>query len=235
MFNSNWLALLFTFIVAIAWFRFMDFLAHRGILNVLVSRKLIHIGTGPIFVLSWLLFPSDPSARFFAALVPLGITIQFLLVGMGVMKDKASVQAMSRTGNPRELLLGPLFYGIVFILLTILYWRDSPIGITALMLLCGGDGLADVLGNRFGKRRLPWSSDKTWVGSIFMFFGGWLLALIILFAYISFGTLRMTFFNVLLPVTLIAFGGTLVESLPFRDIDNISVPIISVILGNILF
>jgi len=235
MFNSNWLALFCTFFIAIAWLRFMDFLAHRGLINSLLSRKLIHIGTGPIFVLSWLLFPDDGNSRFFAALVPFGITIQFFLVGMGFIKDQASVEAMSRTGNPRELLRGPLFYGISFIALTILYWRDNPIGMTALMLLCGGDGLADVLGNRFGKKRLPWSGDKTWVGSFFMFFGGWIMTLAILFTYIYIGALPGDFIKIIISVTLIALGGMIVESLPFKDVDNISVPITAVILGQLLF
>jgi len=52
---------------------------------------------------------------------------------------------MSRTGNPREILRGPLYYGIAFIILTIVFWKDSPVGMTALMI-CGGDGLADLVG-----------------------------------------------------------------------------------------
>ena len=42
------------------------------------------------------------------------------------MKDDAAVQAMTRRGNPREILRGPLFYGIMFVVLTIVYWKDSP-------------------------------------------------------------------------------------------------------------
>jgi dolichol kinase len=39
----------------------------------------------------------------------------------------------------------------------------------------------------------------------------------------------------LLPITLIALGGTLVESLPFRDIDNITVTVVSAIIGHLVF
>jgi hypothetical protein len=45
---------------------------------------------------------------------------------------------MSRTGNKRELLLGPLMYGIVFVYSTVVYWRSSPAAIVAMMLLCAG-------------------------------------------------------------------------------------------------
>jgi hypothetical protein len=36
----------------------------------------------------------------------------------GMVKDEAAVKAMSRTGDPREILRGPLFYGIVFVAMT---------------------------------------------------------------------------------------------------------------------
>ena len=131
------------------------------------------MGTGPIFVLCWLLFTDMPNARFLAALVPLLITVQFALVGLGILKDDAAVEAMSRSGDPREILRGPLFYGIVFVLVTIFYWKDSPTGITALMLMCGGDGLADIVGRRWGTNKLPWARDKSWIGSLGMLAGGW--------------------------------------------------------------
>ncbi len=63
-----------TFIVSLLWLRLMDALAHRGFIAQQLSRKIIHIGTGPLFLLCWHLFSSQPWARFFAALVPLAIT-----------------------------------------------------------------------------------------------------------------------------------------------------------------
>ena len=57
----------------------MDFFAHRGWIESKLSRKFIHIGTGPIFVLCWLMFPDVPMSRYLAALVPLFITVQFFI------------------------------------------------------------------------------------------------------------------------------------------------------------
>src|SRR5512139_2650544 len=112
MLGNNWLALIVTFAVALAWLRLMDFAAHRGWVDSQLSRKIIHIGTGPLFVVCWLLFTDAPISRYLAALVPFSITVQFALVGFGIIKDQAAVDAMSRTGNPREILRGPLYYGI---------------------------------------------------------------------------------------------------------------------------
>jgi len=232
---NPFLALVLTFVIALAWLRLMDFAAHRGWIGSRLSRKIIHIGTGPIFVLCWLMFPDVWYSRWLAALVPLLITAQFAMVGLGVMKDEASVKAMSRTGDRREILRGPLFYGIVFVVMTLLYWKDSPIGMTALMLMCGGDGLAEIMGRGLKSPKLPWSREKSWAGSLGMFIGGWALSAFILGMFVLAGVFPGPFAACLVPITLIALAGTLVESLPLRDVDNITVTLAAVLLGYLLF
>lgn len=232
---NDWIALVITFLSALIWLRINNFVAHRGWIPSDISRKIIHMGTGPIFVLCWLLFSDSFFARFLAALVPFAITIQFFLVGKGMMKDQSAIDSMSRTGNPTEILRGPLYYGIMFVLLTLLFWKDSPVGIIALMLLCGGDGLADIIGRRVKSQKLPWSERKTILGSVSVFIGGWIMAVGVLLAYSASGVFPLGFAILSWKVALIALAGALVESLPFRDIDNITVPIVAVIAGYFLF
>ena len=234
MLNNNLLALIITFVVSVTWLRINDFAAHRGWVSSQVSRKIIHMGTGPLFVLCWLLFNDATSSRYLAALVPLAITAQFVLVGIGVIKDEAAVQAMSRTGDPREILRGPLFYGIIFVVMTVLYWTDRPIGMIALMLMCGGDGLADIMGRRWGETKLPWAQGKSWVGSLGMFIGGWVFAIGILWVFLAAGTFSGTITTYILPISIIAFAGTVIESLPLKDVDNITVTLTAVVLGHLL-
>ena len=232
---SPYLATLLTFAIAIAYLRFMDFLAHRGVIESRLSRKLIHIGTGPIFVLCWLMYPDVWISRWLASLVPLLITVQFALVGLGVIKDEAAVQAMSRTGDRREILRGPLFYGIMFVAITLIYWKDSLIGIPALMMMCGGDGIADIVGRRVPSAKLPWSPQKTVAGSLSVFTGGWLMTIFVFSVYVWFGAFSGPMTRFLIPVTWIALGATLVESLSFKDIDNITVTVTSVLIGHLVF
>jgi len=232
---NPFLALVLTLIISLLWLRLMDFAAHRGWIESRLSRKIIHIGTGPIFVLCWLLFPDVWYARWLAALVPFLITAQFALIGFGVIKDEASVKAMSRNGDRREILRGPLFYGIVFVVMTLLYWKTSPIGMTALMLMCGGDGLADILGRGIPSGKIPWNKNKSLIGSLSMFAGGWVLAAFILAIFVWAGVFAGPFSAYLLPVTVIALAATATESLPFEDIDNITVPVVAVLLGYLLF
>jgi phytol kinase len=235
MLNNNFLALGLTLIIAITWLRINDFLAHKGLVPSKISRKIIHIGTGPIFVLCWLLFNTSKFAPFFAAIVPLGITVQFALVGSGLIKDPSAVEAMSRSGDRKEILRGPLYYGIVFVLTTIIFWRNSPIGIVALMILCGGDGLADIIGSFIGGQTLPWSPRKTLIGSLTMFLGGLISSTAIIWVFVRMGYLQNPLSNYFFPLILISFVTTMVESLPFENIDNITVPLVSVLLGLLVF
>lgn len=235
MLNNNLLALAITFFLATAWLRLMDFIAARGWLTSKTSRKIIHIGTGPLFVLCWLLFDQDPGARWLAALVPALITLQFLLVGLGILKDDAAVQAMSRTGDRREILHGPLYYGIVFVALTLIFWKDSPIGITALMILCGGDGLADVAGRYKPLARLPWSPAKSLGGALAVFAGGALLTILVLWLFTLAGAFPAPFAAYLPAILIVSVVCTAVESLPFKEIDNLTVSLAAVITGLLVF
>ncbi len=228
---NNTLALVITFAVSLFFLRSMDFLAHRGWMDGKLSRKLIHIGTGPLFVLCWFMFDDAPAARWMAALVPFAVTLQFALIGLGVLKDEAAVQAMSRTGDRREILRGPLYYGVMFVLLTIIFWRDSPVGIVALMMMCGGDGIADIFGRRIQSPKLPWSREKSVAGLVSVFFGGWLMSALILYVYVAFGVFAAPFSAYLLPLTWVALAGTAVESLRYKDIDNVTMTIAAALVG----
>lgn len=235
MLENVWLALAITFLSALFWLRFNDFLAYKGIISGPLSRKIIHIGTGPIFVLCWLLFPPVASARFLAALVPFLITLQFAMVGLGFVKDQSAVTAMSRSGDRREILRGPLFYGIAFVVLTIAYWKTSLIGIVALMLMCGGDGLADIVGKKVPHgKKLPWSGLKSWPGTVAMFGGGLLLSLVVMAIYLWAGSASGLFWDYFVKIAVIALAATIVESLPYRDIDNLTVPLAAAFLGHLL-
>lgn len=235
MLSSDFIAVIITFLISLAWLRINDFTAHRGWISSWLSRKIIHIGTGPIFVLCWFLFPNTPTSPYIAALVPFVITLQFFLVGMGFIRDDAAVQAMSRSGNPREILRGPLYYGLIFVILTIVFWYNAPTGIVALMLMCGGDGLAEILGRNYGKIRIPWNPQKTWIGSLGMFIGGFSLSIFILWIYITVGIFTAPLLSLLPALLLISIAGTAIETLPIPDVDNITVTFTAVLLGILLF
>jgi phytol kinase len=147
------------------------------------------------------------------------------MVARGVVQDPGVVHAMSRTGDRAEILRGPLYYGLVFVATTIVFWRDSPVGILALMMMCGGDGLADIVGRRWGHARLPWSKRKSWAGSETMFAGSFVFAGLALLVFNRIGRFSpaLEASQTTLAVALIAMVATVVESLPFADVDNVTV------------
>ncbi|WP_299408076.1 phosphatidate cytidylyltransferase [Acaryochloris sp. IP29b_bin.148] len=222
-----------TLLLALSWLRIMDALAAYGWLEQKLSRKIIHMGTGPLFVLCWPFFSPQPTARYFAALVPLAITLQFIGIGVGWIKDPDAVQAMTRTGDPKEILKGPLFYGLVFVVCTLGFWRTSPVGMLALMMMCGGDGLADIVGRRLGLHKLPFSPEKSWAGSAAMFGGSFLFALsfLTLFNRLHYFQPPLAWASMVSVVAAIALIATVVEALPFRDIDNLTLTGVAVTLG----
>ncbi len=103
------------------------------------------------------------------------------------------------------------------------------------MLMCGGDGLAEIFGRTWGKANLPWAKNKTWIGSLGMFIGGWVFAFAVIAVYVAAGRFVSPLSSYLLPVTIIALAGMAVESLPLKDIDNFTVTGVAVLLGHLLF
>jgi phytol kinase len=68
-----------------------------------------------------------------------------------------------------------------------------------------------------------------------MLLGGWVLAAFIVLIFVLAGVISSPFSGYLLPITVIALVGTLVESLPLKDVDNITVTLVAVLLGQLIF
>ena len=221
---ADLVAMLISFAVALAFLKLNDRIARRGWLPEYLTRKLVHIGTGPLFLLCWPLYSTTWHARWFAAFVPGSLTALFVLIGLGIVKKDDFVAAMSRTGDRRELLRGPLMYGIVFVAVTLVFWTRSPVGVILLMLLCGGDGLADVVGRRYGHAKLPGQRDKSWAGSAGFFLGGLVFSLVFLAYFDAVGFLQLDLAAALAPLVITTLVATVVEAYTPADLDNLTVP-----------
>jgi phytol kinase len=121
---------------------------------------------------------SLPTAQLVAATVPALNAARLALVGSGLVSDPGLVKSTSRSGERSELLRGPFYYCLVIIASTLLFWRDSPAGLIAVAMMAGGDGLADIVGRRWGKGNpLPWNAGKSWAGCAGMMAGGAAMAM----------------------------------------------------------
>ncbi|XP_071707610.1 probable phytol kinase 1, chloroplastic isoform X2 [Rutidosis leptorrhynchoides] len=154
-----------------------DYLTKRQIVEQNLSRKLVHILSGLLYMGCWPLFSTSTNARYFAALVPLLNCTRLLVHGFSLVTNEDLIKSVTRDGKPEELLRGPLYYVMMLILCSLLFWRESPIGVVALSMMCGGDGIADIMGRRFGIHKIPYNLQKSWCGSVSMFTVGFLVSI----------------------------------------------------------
>jgi len=81
---------------------------------------------------------------------------------------------------------------------------------------------------------IPWSNGKTIAGSLAMFTGGFILPLVVLLVFVANGMWGKSWHEYILPVLMISSICTLVETLPLRDWDNVTVPVTAVLVGYLL-
>ncbi|XWS53361.1 hypothetical protein CRYUN_Cryun11dG0150800 [Craigia yunnanensis] len=137
---SDICATVFSGFVALSVLRVWEETAKHRLFDQKLNRKLVHISIGLVFMICWPLFSSGYRGAILAAITPGVNIIRMLLIGFGIWKDEATVKSMSRYGDYRELLKGPLYYATTITLACALYWRTSPIAIAAICNLCAGDG-----------------------------------------------------------------------------------------------
>ena len=55
---------------AVAWIKIWTQLAERGVIDAKLARKIVHCGSGPLYLLVWRFYSDASLARVIAALVP---------------------------------------------------------------------------------------------------------------------------------------------------------------------
>jgi len=212
----------------------------KGKVSQIITRKFVHIFAGPIFVVTWMLFSGEIVSHYLAVIVPLLFVLQFLAIGTGVMKNESFVSSMSRTGDPRELLEGTLYYAIVMVLMTFFWFYVPSTGIeyanpTALLIIgcvSGGDGLADIIGRKFGgdKKFGIKGSEKTIIGSIGMLVGSILVCSILVLIFSFEENSPFNLLTLIGPIIVVSIVATLVEALSPKGTDNFTIFLAVIIL-----
>ena len=232
---------------SLLWVKLFDELARREILEAKLSRKLVHVTSGTFFAMTWCLFGDQWYSKAFATLVPSLQAFRLFAIGSGLIENKNAVRAVSRGGGKEELLYGPFYYTIVLMVTTLLFWRESPVGFLVVSLMCGGDGVADIVGRRLGKTGKKWPKPfderKSFAGSAAMVIAGFLftVSLTHLFGVMGFfpnnrvfgGPDDIGYYAVIL---LACLSCAVVEALPASKVDdNISVAAVAALLGSLAF
>ena len=236
------IATVISIVILLALVQINAYMQKKGKVSQIITRKFVHIFAGPVFVVTWMLFSGEIVSHYVAVIVPLLFVLQFITIGMGVIKNESFVASMSRSGDPRELLQGTLYYAIVMVLMTWFWFYVPSTGIsnanpTALLIIgciSGGDGLADIIGRKFGKKKIGLKgSEKTIVGSIGMLVGSILVSSILVLIF----SLEVPQFDILiliLPIIVVSIIATIVEAVSPKGTDNFTIFLAVVIVILIL-
>mmetsp|Transcript_5767 Transcript_5767/g.6275 ORF Transcript_5767/g.6275 Transcript_5767/m.6275 type:complete len:390 (+) Transcript_5767:197-1366(+) len=224
--------------LALVFVKSVTSLAANDILQPRDSRKIIHMLSAPLFMLLWPFFSDTWGSRIFAASVPFLQAIRLWLAATkrGGLDSDELASAISRSGDEKEALGGPFIYVIILFCTIIICFKDGLVGMMALSAMAAGDGMADIIGRRFGSSNKWFFSDSKSIAGTIAFITASSLCSIGLAYWFQFtGTVELAipFKAVALKLVTISTLSAFVELIPVTD-DNWSVPIAAAVLSFIL-
>jgi phytol kinase len=190
-----------------------------------VSRKVVHIAAGS-WIFFWAFYNNSHWSKYFNIAPAFIWSILLLQKGFFAKPDDEAVKTMTRTGDKRELLRGPFYFTLVMNLMGTVFYNTS-LSVTAMAYLGWGDGIAPVIGKKYGKHKYNFLSEKSIEGSISFLIAGFLSAA--LFNYIIFGSIN------LVQIIIAGIVSTIIEALSPKDMDNILVPLFICLLYYFIF
>ena len=178
-----------------------------------ITRKIIHIGIGPLIPIAQLLKIDQISALIFTGVVSLMVLINY---GYKIFPTIEDVERKS---------YGTLFYCLSLFILISLFWNKDPFSlITGFFIMTFGDGLAGLIGKSFNSSSWIFLKQrKSLLGTVAMFITS--LIVVCTIGYIQQNSLYYSYFT-------IAFIATILEQFSVLGIDNFIVPISSALCFN---
>jgi dolichol kinase len=120
---------------------------------------------------------------------------------------------------------GKLFYALSVLALVLIFRERMHITAGAWAVMALGDGASNLAGRAWGRKKIPWSETKTWVGGITFFLVSWAGAfLLVVWTAVGKGIVLPPMSSVLAICAGASVFAALVESLPWRLDDNITTP-----------
>ena len=175
-----------------------------------VSRKIVHIGSGNVILLAWWLK------------IPAWVGIGAGIVAGAIALISYLIPILPSINSVGRQSWGTFFYAVSISVLIAWFWSVQLPQYAALgiLVMTWGDGLAAVIGQRFGKHTYQiWGMQKSWEGSFTMFLVSFAVSSLILLAVQ--GNVWPTL-GVSVVVGLVA---TTLESFSKFGMDNLTVPI----------
>ncbi len=186
-------------------------LSHRqGWLPPEPTRKIVHIGTGNVILLAWLLQ------------LPAWVGITSGVLASIAALISYQIPILPGVNSVGRKSLGTFFYAVSIGLLTAIFWpiHRPEYAVIGILIMAWGDGLAAIVGQKLGRNPYQvWGNQKSVEGTAVLVSVSYLITTVIL--YIVQGNLPGTWF-VGIPVAIAAIG---LESISQWGIDNLTLPI----------
>jgi phytol kinase len=182
-------------------------------------RKIVHIGTGNVILFAWWL-DMPASVGITASILASAVTLLSYL--FPILPGINSVGRQS---------LGTFFYAVSIGVLVACFWhlQQPQYAALGILIMAWGDGLAALIGQRFGKHKYQvFGAQKSWEGSFTMAVVSYIVCSLI-FVF-TLGNVWQTWL-ISLAVALVA---TCLEAFSLLGIDNLTVPLGSAALAFML-
>jgi phytol kinase len=213
---NNVLAGLLTIIYVFSLVALMDVFVTKFNLPKDLSRKITHIGAGMI-ILFIPLFDDSHWTKYLNVSVYVIWIVLLTQKGLFADANDDAVKTMTRTGDRRELLKGPLFFVIVATICGTVFYKTFE-GIAAMAILGWGDGMAPIIGSRYGRLKFTLLSQKSVEGTLTMFISA-LIGTILIVQFIIPEAYNFT------RIAIVVGIATLAEALSPKEVDNFLIPI----------
>ncbi|PSN12139.1 phosphatidate cytidylyltransferase [filamentous cyanobacterium CCT1] len=185
-------------------------------LDTEITRKIVHIGAGHVILLAWWLH--TPAW--------MGIAASVVFSGVALLSYRLPI--LPGINGVGRNSLGTFFYAVSIGVLTAVFWplelpQYAAIGI---LVMTWGDGLAALIGQNFGRHPYKvFGNQKSWEGSLAMALASFLVCVLVLGLTAGFtGAVWGT-------ALVVAIAATLLETLSFYGLDNLTVPLGSAALA----
>ena len=184
-----------------------------------VSRKVLHIMVGNIaFLLP--IFVTKEAMAFLAA----GPFILFTFLMSPYTPIKSIRGKTSSAGHS----MGLVYYAITWTILAYLFFDNMIIIAAGILAMSYGDGLASLIGVKYGKRKYSIFGDKkSYIGSLAMFIFTFVTMIIAILIYKTVFSYELTItYEILVILVGISLIAAVAEGLTPKGLDNLSVPAI---------
>jgi len=201
---------------------FAELMRRQLSLSANFTRKVVHVGVG-----NWIFLWPFAFDHWYAILIPPALFVVLNYVSYRRELFKA-IERKEKAGG-----LGTVYYAISLTIIApiAMVLGKTWVAAAAIILMAWADGLADPIGRKYGAHKYKIAgTTKSIEGSLGFFVVGFLAVAATLTFFGSFTALP-TGFNIIMFSFAIAALGTLIEAVSPAGTDNLTVPILSFLLG----